>query len=439
VDNSDHIIELLSILASEPMPSQGFELPENEFEDHQKRRHKALREIARLQGNPVVHKMLEPINREMPADGGTRDQVLYAGQQLSSLLLPVFRRAQAEKAGQTNYRKFLRKAGDFDPFLGADVSLTKDAYAGCGETEPDTWAQGGGLSLGLGVAGEAIGALKPGVKEIAGETMPVRSQESGTARAAENIVNSQRLQKFDVQQTQPAAKRAIGNVASDVTDTARSRALPNDSQAAISKLQRIMAAGKVEDFNDAAKAIKAEASPVFRKLDDLTANEEMKFSDWQKSERSARSRGDFEAATKARSAQENLIQKYADHFNPDDLSNARANWRQASALEDIHTKLNTKGILQPTPEALRKTGVPDPGVLNGKAFSKQILALRENGSLKAAGLTPEHIQSLEDIGTLMERGNVSPSQFSQVIQLAGKFQRRSRLCRGLSTGLSADW
>jgi hypothetical protein len=306
------------------------------------------------------------------------------------------------------------------------VGTAQSGLHGAGLSEAlETGGITGGLSAGLGAAGEAIGALKPGIKEIAGETIPVRaSQEPGIARTAENAAGDSALQKFDVQQTQPAAKRAIGNVASDVANTARSRTVPNDSQAAISKLQRIMSAGKVNDFADAAKAIKAEAQPVFRKLDDLTAGEDMKFSDWQKSERSALRRGDYEAATKARSAQENLLQKYSDHFDPNDLSTARANWRQASALEDIDSKLNTKGILQPTPEALRKTGVPDPGVLNGKAFSKQILALRENGSLKAAGLTPEHIQSLADLGTLMERGNVAPSQLSQLVQLAGKVSKK---------------
>jgi hypothetical protein len=181
----------------------------------------------------------------------------------------------------------------------AVVGTGQAGLHGAGLTEAlETGGITGGLSLGLGAAGEAMGALKPGVKEIAGEKIPVRaSQESGLAQSAENLAGDKALQKFDVQQTQPAAKRAIGKVASDVADTARSRTAPNDSQAATSKLQRIMAAGKVEDFNDAAKAIKAEAQPVFRKLDDLTVNEEMKFSDWQKSERSALRRGDYEAAT----------------------------------------------------------------------------------------------------------------------------------------------
>jgi hypothetical protein len=45
--NQRRIIELLQILASEPMPSRGFETPENEFERHQQRKHEAaVREIA---------------------------------------------------------------------------------------------------------------------------------------------------------------------------------------------------------------------------------------------------------------------------------------------------------------------------------------------------------------------------------------------------------
>ena len=86
--------------------------------------------------------MLSAINREMPADGGTRDQVLYAAQQLSRLLLPAFRRAQVKTERETNHEQFIREAGAVDPFLETDVSLTRDAYAGLSEVEPDVWAQG---------------------------------------------------------------------------------------------------------------------------------------------------------------------------------------------------------------------------------------------------------------------------------------------------------
>jgi hypothetical protein len=181
---------------------------------------------------------------------------------------------------------------------------------------------------------------------------------------------------------------------------------------------------KVASLQQAAQDLKDQSKPVFAKLDSLSKGEEMKFSDWQKAERSAIRRGDYEAASKAKASQEGLIAKYANQFSPTDLQNARANWRQASTLEDIDRKLNTKSILGPTPENLRPSNAPDPGYINGSQFSKQILALRNSGALKQAGLTSQHIQSLQNIGTLLERGNVSDSQMSQILQLAGKFSKK---------------
>jgi hypothetical protein len=118
------------------------------------------------------------------------------------------------------------------------------------------------------------------------------------------------------------------------------------------------------------------------------------------------------------------ISTCAGEFEPTDLQNARANWSQAKALEKLDRNLNTKSILQPTPEELRPSNAPDPGYIDGKQFGKQILTLRNNGSLRAAGLTPEHIQSLQNIGTLLEHGNASPSSMSQILQFAGKVSKK---------------
>jgi hypothetical protein len=84
--------------------------------------------------------MFAHINRELP--DGTRDQVLSLAERFVAILLPEFRRAEAEEARLTNHQKFLREAGAVDPFLGTDVSLTREAYAGLGEVEPDTWTDG---------------------------------------------------------------------------------------------------------------------------------------------------------------------------------------------------------------------------------------------------------------------------------------------------------
>jgi hypothetical protein len=97
MDSNCRIIELLQILGSEPRSSPGFELYEDIFEQHQQLRHVALRSLAQHQSNRTVFQMFARINAEMPAGGGTRDQVLHAAQQLSRLLVPVFLKAQAEE------------------------------------------------------------------------------------------------------------------------------------------------------------------------------------------------------------------------------------------------------------------------------------------------------------------------------------------------------
>jgi hypothetical protein len=139
--DTNRIIELLTILVSEPTPSQGFELPKNEFERHQQRRHEALCILSQHQGNPAIFQMYAEINAEMPPDGGSRDENIRAAQKLAAILLPAFQRAQAKEAGVTNHQKFLREAANYDPFLEGS-NLTRDAYAGRGEVERDSWADG---------------------------------------------------------------------------------------------------------------------------------------------------------------------------------------------------------------------------------------------------------------------------------------------------------
>lgn len=66
-------------------------------------------------------------------------------------------------------------------------------------------------ATGAALEGAAAGvkALAPTVEKIAGVDVPVRaSQRSKLAAVAENTAPGKALQKFDVQQTQPAAKKA---------------------------------------------------------------------------------------------------------------------------------------------------------------------------------------------------------------------------------------
>lgn len=286
-----------------------------------------------------------------------------------------------------------------------------------GESLPEA-ATSGAVAGGTGAALEGVAAgikaIAPTVKEIAGELIPVRaSQESGLASAAENVAPTKSLSKFDVTETQPAAKRAIGNVATEVRNSTLEN---NPISESASAPPRYKVLPSVATLQDAAQSLKDQSKPVFEKLDNLTADQEMKFSDWQKKESASYRSGDIETAKKAKAEQENILNTFKGEFDPKDLQNARANWRQASALQDVHDSLNTKGVVGPTPIELRPKGTPDPGYVNGKAFSKQVLNLANDGTLARAGLTTEHIQSLQDLGTLLEK-SANVHKFGQLAKL----------------------
>jgi hypothetical protein len=279
---------------------------------------------------------------------------------------------------------------------GQDIGAGKTGY-GLGE--------GAGLITSVvapEVVKKGVSAFKPTTATIAGESIPVRaSQESGIANAVEKVSADKPLQRFDIEKTQPGAKRAIGNIATEVKNAAGERVPALDAQSALRKLRS--AASKAVDLGDAAEKVRDYARPVFDKLDELTNDDPQKFSDLQKQERAAFRRDDFEGAQRAREAQEAVLTKYADQFDPNALKNARSLWRQAGALDDVHDSLNSKSVTGPTPIKFRPQNVPDPGYISGKNFARQIQALKTDGTLAKAGLTPSHVQALQDLGTLLEK------------------------------------
>jgi hypothetical protein len=337
--------------------------------------------------------------------------------------------------------------------VGTTQSLARGATPG--EAVATGAVTGGSAGL-LETGAEGIQAVAPTVRKIAGELIPVRaSQGSAVADAAENVAASKPLDRFNVEQTQPAAKKAVGNVATEVRDTAAKKLAPSDTQhfkTALNEIapkqptpteftfempneekagakpvpfadlssadqSRVLARAQelktvtngklppVSDLGEAAESVREQAKPTFQKLDELTADRDVKFSDYQKQEKLAWRRDDYDAAMKARAAQENILNEFSDQFDADDLAKAKSAWKQSIALDRVDNALEAKSVLQPTPVNLRPQGVPDPGVINGKNFSKQILDLRNKGVLSDAGLTPSHIQSLQDLGSLLEKGS----------------------------------
>lgn len=342
--------------------------------------------------------------------------------------LPLLQRAEAALKAE----KALKVAAGESPLVAkvvhAGINAIRTGAVGAvqgiahGESAEDAAKTGtvAGVTGGvLDTAVEGVKALSPAVKEIAGEAIPVRgSQESNVAKAAESLAPTKTVQAFDVEQTQPAAKRAIGNVATEVKNAATETMTARDADAAIEKLRN--ASVKSKSLGEAADAVRNQSKPVFEKLDELTKNQDMTFSDLQQQERGAFRRGDIETAKKARAAQDQILNTFKDQFDAGDLDKARANWRQASALNEVHDTLNSKSVVGPTPVNLRPTGAADPGFINGKNFSKEILKLANEGTLQQAGLTPQHIQSLQDLGTLLEKSAVEHPDLLMRAFKAGK-------------------
>ncbi|HET9406033.1 MAG TPA: hypothetical protein VFO39_02235 [Candidatus Sulfotelmatobacter sp.] len=290
-----------------------------------------------------------------------------------------------------------------------------------GESLPEaatTGAVAGGTGAALETAVEGVKAITPTVKEIAGAKIPVRgSQDSRVAGIAEKGAPVGKLQQFDVENTQPASKEALSNISTDVKNAAIERTPARATDAAT---QLRSAATKSKNLAEAADSIREQSKPVFEKLDELTKDREMTFSELQQQERGAYRRGDVKAAKEARAAQEGILNDFQDQFEPKEFQTARDNWRQASALDDVHDTLNSKSVVQPTPVKLRPVGKPDPGIINGKNFAKEILQLTGEGTLQKAGLTPEHIQNLQDLGTLLEKSSVKePDLLLKAAKLLG--------------------
>ena len=132
MERTNRIIGLLQILSEPIKENDLFDLAA--FEQHQQRKHAALRALAQMQADPAVRNMMIKITNELPDP--TRDQILRRTRDYAMAILPTFLNAQAEEAGLSNREKFLREHAADDPFL-EDVNLTADSYAGKSEIEPD--------------------------------------------------------------------------------------------------------------------------------------------------------------------------------------------------------------------------------------------------------------------------------------------------------------
>ena len=98
-----------------------------------------LKAIYRLNHSPA-HSFLASINLAGLPNEAPAELLLRSHRMAKAYLPELLREYQAEKAkadAETNHTKFLRQQAVSDAFLGEDTRLTRDAYAGRGDVEPE--------------------------------------------------------------------------------------------------------------------------------------------------------------------------------------------------------------------------------------------------------------------------------------------------------------
>jgi hypothetical protein len=253
----------------------------------------------------------------------------------------------------------------------------------------------GGLAEG---ATKAIDVLRPVDQELAGEKIPIRASAQEGAKGtvgktAEYTADTEKLKQFDVEKTQPAARKAASNVAAEAAKTEPAANPPKED---------------AFGFGKASNDLQARSKDVFQKLDDLS---DRAFSDAQ--EDAANARQDYTAAGRkayreALSKQDALFDEYKDQFDPGALDKAKADWKQSQGLEDLRVRFNRS--VHPTPVELTTHGETDNGYVNGKSLRESItdaLQKDQNGEneFQRAGFSPAHVQTMEDLGRIFEKGN----------------------------------
>jgi hypothetical protein len=232
----------------------------------------------------------------------------------------------------------------------------------------------------------APGILKPGYQEVAGTQIPVRA--TGTVSdIAEPLANTPKLKEFEVMSTQPAVRTAAGNIAADVADTQPPLIPPGKTDAF--------------GFGRAAEELGARTSEGFQKVDEFHNG---KFSDAQDEADTARGSLDYagkQAYNKAMQTQSDMIDQYG-AANPDeDVASLKADWRQKSGLEELATRFNRS--VGPTPVELTQPDLPDNGYVNPTTFRNALIDAQQNGEFEKAGFGRAHVQSMEDLGRILEQ------------------------------------
>ena len=133
--NDKYFVQLISRLAQPP------ELPDafTASADTDILRTEILKALRRLPSTDV-DKFFAVLNAEAPPHETNTGFLARAHKAAKDLLPHVLRKYQSlldAAARETSHQRFVKDESAFDPFL-EDANLSRDAYAGRGEVEPDT-------------------------------------------------------------------------------------------------------------------------------------------------------------------------------------------------------------------------------------------------------------------------------------------------------------
>jgi hypothetical protein len=243
----------------------------------------------------------------------------------------------------------------------------------------------------------STGILRPGVKTIAGQDIPVRA-DGAVAKTAEGLMTNSaksKLQDFEVNKTQAAVRQGVSKIAANVADVAPAHA------------------GTIEDplgFHATRDAIRAEVKPDYEAVDEYSKGA---FSKAQAEAEAARGTLDYQGKQAYKAALDKQAQIFdsikamADkgetpNLTAEKIDQMRSRWKQSVGFDELAERFKA----EPGPLGLQKEGQPDTGYLSPKQFRKNILGAIREGEFEKAGFTPEHIQALQDMGVEMGKAQV---------------------------------
>ncbi len=313
------------------------------------------------------------------------------------------------------------------------------------ETGAATGLAGGAAE---GVA-QGLRSLRPTTKTINGVEVPVRASVANPTMAnklAEFVANKPALQEFDALQTQPAARRVIDTVATDLrnstlrqiadTEKAARQGTANiyhglaDQHGANAPLFKKLfgvyanAASNVDDalsnaIKDSAGDFQGTSKSLRDKLGDLYAVADKyspQFKESQDAEKKAAAAFDSKGVRDAREAQKvlfDLANSGSSVSNgPSLYETTRKIYSRLDALDNLQGKLDSFGVTKNTPtdflDSVTNNGeLTDPGIIDGAALRKYVRALSTDGTFARAGIDQATSNKLQELGALLERSKIT--------------------------------